>query len=181
MGTHLPHGKGYSSDPTFLSMSIVAKWSPISATAEHLSKNSKYWCQPRKITFFIYQLSPDGKGVELPSYLLLQCHFSTVIGVNCTCLMIFIFRRTSSLIFVLKRDVKLQLTSEEHTHTHNRFMALFPGPPGWAGAWRELHFLKKKKQNICLILLCICKDSQSERKFLLPDHSNAVLIWLWLA
>jgi len=25
-----------------------------------------------------------------------------------------------------------------HTHTHNRFMALFLGPPGWAGARREL-------------------------------------------
>jgi len=23
-------------------------------------------------------------------------------------------------------------------HTHNRFMALFPGPPGWAGARKEL-------------------------------------------
>jgi len=25
-----------------------------------------------------------------------------------------------------------------NTHTHSRFMALFPGPPGWAGARREL-------------------------------------------
>jgi len=25
-----------------------------------------------------------------------------------------------------------------HTHTHNCFTALFPGPPGWAGARREL-------------------------------------------
>ena len=25
-----------------------------------------------------------------------------------------------------------------NTHTHNRFTALFPGPPGWAGARREL-------------------------------------------
>ena len=24
-----------------------------------------------------------------------------------------------------------------HNHTHNRFTALFPGPPGWAGARRE--------------------------------------------
>ena len=25
-----------------------------------------------------------------------------------------------------------------HTHTHNRFTALFPGPPGWASTRREL-------------------------------------------
>jgi len=25
-----------------------------------------------------------------------------------------------------------------YTHTHNHFTALFPGPPGWAGARREL-------------------------------------------
>ena len=27
---------------------------------------------------------------------------------------------------------------KDHTHTHDRFTALFPGPPGWAGARREL-------------------------------------------
>jgi len=28
--------------------------------------------------------------------------------------------------------------ASSHTHTHNRFMVLFPGPPRWAGARREL-------------------------------------------
>jgi len=37
VGTQLPHGKGQSSLPTFLPMSIVAKQSLISATAELLS------------------------------------------------------------------------------------------------------------------------------------------------
>jgi len=33
-------------------------------------------------------------------------------------------------------------------HHHNRFMALFPGPPGWAGARRELlDFLVQRKIN----------------------------------
>jgi len=29
-------------------------------------------------------------------------------------------------------------TYKTHTHTHNRFMALFLGLPGWAGARRNL-------------------------------------------
>jgi len=34
------------------------------------------------------------------------------------------------------------------THTHNRFMALFPGPSGWAGARRELlDFMVQGKIN----------------------------------
>jgi len=33
-------------------------------------------------------------------------------------------------------------------YTHNRFTALFPGPPGWAGAWRELlDFMVQGKIN----------------------------------
>jgi len=42
---------------------------------------------------------------------------------------------TDIAIFVLKRDVKLKLPT---TPPHSRFTALFPGPPGWAGARREL-------------------------------------------
>ena len=35
-----------------------------------------------------------------------------------------------------------------HTHTHNRFTALFLGPPGWAGARRELlNFMAQGKIN----------------------------------
>ena len=35
-----------------------------------------------------------------------------------------------------------------HTHTHNRFTTLFPGPPGWAGARRELlDFMVQGKIN----------------------------------
>jgi len=35
-----------------------------------------------------------------------------------------------------------------HTHTHNRFTAHFPGPPGWAGARRELlDFMVQRKIN----------------------------------
>jgi len=35
-----------------------------------------------------------------------------------------------------------------HTHTHNCFTALFPGPPGWAGARRELlNFMVQGKIN----------------------------------
>jgi len=30
---------------------------------------------------------------------------------------------------------------------HNHFMALFPGPPGWAGARRELDFMVQGKIN----------------------------------
>ena len=36
----------------------------------------------------------------------------------------------------------------KHTHTHNRFTALFPGPPGWASARRELlDFMVQGKIN----------------------------------
>jgi len=38
LGTQLPHRKGYITDPTFRPVSIVTKRSPISATAEFLSK-----------------------------------------------------------------------------------------------------------------------------------------------
>jgi len=35
-----------------------------------------------------------------------------------------------------------------HHHNHNHFMALFPGPPGWAGARRELlDFMVQGKIN----------------------------------
>jgi len=35
-----------------------------------------------------------------------------------------------------------------HLHTHNRFTALFPGPPGWAGGRRELlDFMVQGKIN----------------------------------
>jgi len=35
-----------------------------------------------------------------------------------------------------------------HTHTHNHFTALFPGPPGWAGARRGLlDFMAQGKIN----------------------------------
>jgi len=38
-------------------------------------------------------------------------------------------------------------TDHQH-HQHNRFTALFPGPPGWAGARREmLHFVVQGKIN----------------------------------
>ena len=37
-------------------------------------------------------------------------------------------------------------TCPEHTQTHNRFTALFPGLPGWAGARRKLlHFVVQGK------------------------------------
>ena len=37
---------------------------------------------------------------------------------------------------------------QKHSHTHNRFTALFPGPPGWAGARRELvDFMVQGKIN----------------------------------
>ena len=39
-------------------------------------------------------------------------------------------------------------TLHTHTYTHNRFTALFPGPPGWAGARRELlDFMVQGKIN----------------------------------
>jgi len=49
----------------------------------------------------------------------------------------------------LCRAISLQLRHVlTHTHTHNRFTALFPGPPGWAGARRErLDFMVQGKIN----------------------------------
>ena len=41
MGTQLPHGKGHSSLRSFRRMSIVAKRSPISTTAEILWRSSR--------------------------------------------------------------------------------------------------------------------------------------------
>ena len=50
----------------------------------------------------------------------------------------------SSSANVLIAFVKIVLT----TPHHNRFMAIFPGPPGWAGARRELlHFMVQGKIN----------------------------------
>ena len=37
------------------------------------------------------------------------------------------------------------VTTWEYTHTHIHFTALFPGPPGWAGARRELDFMVQGK------------------------------------
>ena len=37
----------------------------------------------------------------------------------------------------LKTTAKYE-TAPIKYHHHNRFMALFPGPTGWAGAWREI-------------------------------------------
>jgi len=43
-----------------------------------------------------------------------------------------------------------QCQSTEGNHHHNRFMALFPGPPSWAGARRELlDFMLQGKINRC--------------------------------
>ena len=40
------------------------------------------------------------------------------------------------------------IPSHTHTHRHTRFMALFPGPSGWAGARRELlDFMVQRKIN----------------------------------
>jgi len=42
----------------------------------------------------------------------------------------------------------LLLDNHNHHHHHNRFMDLFPGPPGWAGARRELlDFMVQRKIN----------------------------------
>jgi len=47
---------------------------------------------------------------------------------------------------------------QPHHHHHNRFMALFPGPPGWAGARRELlDFMEQAKINSH----SICKNQVS--------------------
>jgi len=37
--------------------------------------------------------------------------------------------------------------TDTQTHTHNRSMALFPGPPGWAGATELLDFMVRGKIN----------------------------------
>jgi len=37
--------------------------------------------------------------------------------------------------------------SHTHVHTHNRFTAIFPGPPGWAGARKLLDFMVQGKIN----------------------------------
>ena len=39
---------------------------------------------------------------------------------------------------VFKQQLKTFWFCYKNTHTRNRFMAPFPGPPGWAGARREL-------------------------------------------
>jgi len=40
--------------------------------------------------------------------------------------------------WVCNLQVKVLHSTHAHTHTHNNFTDLFPGPPGWAGARREL-------------------------------------------
>jgi len=49
--------------------------------------------------------------------------------------------------YLLHLFVTFELKDHHHTH-HNRFTALFPGPPGWAGAKRELlDFMVQGKIN----------------------------------
>ena len=73
--------------------------------------------------------------------------FSNVVGLHCVhavqirsrrvCEKMFLF---SSTLFVLLRlflDFPSLIVHTTPPH-HNRFTALFPGPPGWAGARREL-------------------------------------------
>jgi len=41
--------------------------------------------------------------------------------------------------WIVRRATRPSVNDEHHTTSHhNRFTALFPGPPGWAGARREL-------------------------------------------
>jgi len=45
-----------------------------------------------------------------------------------------------------KKLIYKLVRTEKHTHTHKRFMALFPGSPGWAGARTEfLDFMAQGK------------------------------------
>jgi len=47
--------------------------------------------------------------------------------------------------FSSSRDISYHTTPHHH---HNHFMALFPGPPGWAGArWELLEFMVQGKIN----------------------------------
>jgi len=44
--------------------------------------------------------------------------------------------------------MKLNVTQQKHHHHYNRFTAVFLGPPGWAGARRELlDFMVQGKIN----------------------------------
>ena len=48
----------------------------------------------------------------------------------------------------MSNEMLVWLSTWTHTHTHNCFTALFPGPPGWAGARRELlDFMVRGKIN----------------------------------
>jgi len=62
-----------------------------------------------------------------------------VVFVKCCCM--------DFLWFLSARTDQFVVTWRWHTHTHNCFTALFPGPPGWAGARRELDFMVQGKIN----------------------------------
>ena len=51
-------------------------------------------------------------------------------------------------IMSMKKPAEKSQNYDTTTHHHNRFIALYPGPPGWAGASRELlDFMVQGKIN----------------------------------
>jgi len=114
--------------PNFWLMSIVAKWSPISATAEHLFPLCYVYNLGNPYLFFL-------------SVLLWHRHFPcrySSMGIP-----------TLTLILTLTLTILNPINPNcNSTHTHNHFTALFLGTPRWAGARRELlDFMVQGKIN----------------------------------
>ena len=68
-------------------------------------------------------------------YVYFHCSAAWWFGMTCSC-------------FVIRCGVACSSISASRTYTHNHFTTLFPGPPGWADARRELlDFMVQGKIN----------------------------------
>jgi len=68
---------------------------------------------------------------------------------NCQCYYYYYYRQRLQILTILKILMPTSFRNKIHSaETHNRFTALFPGPPGWASARRELlDFMAQGKIN----------------------------------
>jgi len=66
-----------------------------------------------------------------------------------------------------------------HTHTHTRLTALFPGLPGWAGTRKVKPvwiLLKQKRVSGGGIRWAICKSAPRSRQITMPAPHHSVFI-----
>jgi len=69
----------------------------------------------------------------------------------------------------------------EHTHTHTRLMALFPGLSGWAGTRKEKPIrilLKQETVSGSGISWAICKSAPSSRQITTPAPQDVENDWM---